>query len=119
MTKMPLNQHLADEPDPRADVPQDYYFCTVDHPASIEKPYASECIDIIEGLQMSFSEGEAFKALWRMCAARQGKKKQGNSAIRDAEKLFFYSRRILVAEKGQELENRNADTIFNEDGDPR
>lgn len=59
------------------------------------------CLDIIEKLQMTFSEGNAFKAIWRTAAARQGKKKAGNNAVYDAEKVCFFGERMLVAAKGK------------------
>ena len=57
------------------------------------------CLDLIEKLQMSYSEGSAFKAIWRTAAARQGKKKKGNNAVYDAEKVVFFGERMLVAAK--------------------
>jgi len=75
-----------------------YYRVFVDKPVNeTAKPYEAECQDIIESLRMSFSEGNAFKALWRTAAARQGKKKKGNTAIYDAEKILFFGKRIEVA----------------------
>lgn len=61
------------------------------------------CLDIIEKLQMTFSEGNAFKAIWRTAAARQGKKKAGNNAVYDAEKVCFFGDRMLVAAKGENV----------------
>ena len=61
--------------------------------------YTAECNDIIEALGMSFAEGNAFKAIWRTAAARQGKKKKGNNAVYDAEKVVFFGERMLVAAK--------------------
>ena len=63
-----------------------------------------KCLDIIEGLQMSYSEGSAFKAIWRTAAARQGKKKKGNNAVYDSEKVVFFGERMLAdAKKEAEL----------------
>ena len=60
-----------------------------------------KCLDIIEVLQMSYSEGSAFKAIWRTAAARQGKKKKGNNAVYDSEKVVFFGERMLAdAKKG-------------------
>jgi hypothetical protein len=75
-----------------------YYEVTILHPTKEGRgPYTAECNDIIEALGMSFAEGEAFKALWRMCAARQGKSKRGyNDAKYDAEKVVFYGGRVLA-----------------------
>lgn len=58
-------------------------------------PYTAECNDIIEALGMNYAEGNVFKAIWRSCAERTlGKKKIGNDALYDAEKLVFFSKRI-------------------------
>ena len=73
-----------------------YYKIHIKHPASGGEEYDAECLDIIESLDMSFAEGEAFKAIWRLAAARLGKKKRGHEAIYDGEKAEFYSKRILV-----------------------
>jgi hypothetical protein len=86
--------------------PTSYYEINIEHPHKAKrKPYITECLDIIEALGMSFAEGEAFKALWRMCAARQGKSKKGyNDQKYDAEKVAFYGQRILddvVTPKGK------------------
>ncbi len=76
-----------------------YYLVEVIRPKRPEfKLYVAECEDIIEALQMTFAEGCAFKALWRSCAARTlGKKKAGGDEVYDAEKLVYYSNRVLVA----------------------
>jgi hypothetical protein len=57
------------------------------------------CLDIIEKLQMSYSEGSAFKAIWRTGAARMGKKKKGNNAVYDSEKVCFFGERMLAKAK--------------------
>jgi hypothetical protein len=73
-----------------------YYEIDIVHPHKKRKPYMAECLDIIEALGMSFAEGECFKAIWRKCAARQGKSKRGyDDAKYDAEKIAFYGQRIL------------------------
>lgn len=75
-----------------------YYELDILHPVRPEKrkPYSVECYDIIEALGMSYSEGSLLKALWRMCAARQGKAKRGYiDAKYDAEKLVYSAKRIL------------------------
>jgi len=73
-----------------------YYRVFVNHPTTLTKAYQAECNDIIESLGMTFAEGNVFKALWRSAAARQGKEKKGNNARYDAEKMVFFSDRILV-----------------------
>jgi hypothetical protein len=80
--------------------PTTYYTVTIAHPLSISDPYRAECGDIIEALNMSFAEGEAFKAIWRLCAARElGLKKANHSATYDAEKVIHYGKRMLVKEQ--------------------
>ncbi len=64
------------------------------------QPYIAECNDIIEALNMNFTEGNIFKAIWRMCAARMGKTKKGYTDGRyDAEKVLFFAERLLLSYK--------------------
>ena len=79
-----------------------YYEVDIAHPKS-GKPYRAECQDIIEALGMDFNEGNAFKALWRRCAARTlGKVKKGNEdQLYDAQKIAFYGNRILLQEENK------------------
>lgn len=77
-----------------------YYTVKVETPTTpYSLTYTAECNDIIEALGMTFAEGNAFKAVWRTAAARQGKKKKGNNAVYDAEKVCFFGERMLVAAK--------------------
>lgn len=76
-----------------------YYKVEVKTPTTFDKPYRAECNDLIEALDMNYAEGNAFKAIWRRCAERQGKKKKGNNTYYDAEKLAFFAQRILEQEK--------------------
>ncbi len=73
-----------------------YYRVDVSHPISDEvQPYTAECADIIEALGMTFNEGEAFKALWRLAAGRTlGLKK--NDPQYDADKAAHYGARVAV-----------------------
>ena len=48
-----------------------YYKAPVTAPLSGCAPYVAECNDIIEALGMRYDEGNAFKAIWRRCAARK------------------------------------------------
>lgn len=74
-----------------------YYTVDVLKPTSGGEPYTAECNDIIESLQMSFAEGNIFKAIWRLCAARQGKSKDGyRDSMYDAEKIKFFAERIIA-----------------------
>lgn len=54
------------------------------------------CLDIIEALQMNYAEGNAFKAVWRIAAAKQGKLKKGNTMLYDAEKIAFFGERMVT-----------------------
>lgn len=74
-----------------------YYIIEVKEPCSKElPPYVAECADIIEALGMTFNEGEAFKAIWRLAASRQGRGKPGNKAQYDADKSAHYGARIAA-----------------------
>lgn len=74
-----------------------YYRVQVGSPISAEvQPYVAECADIIEALNMTFNEGEAFKAIWRLAAARQGRGKAGNKPEYDADKAAHYGERIAA-----------------------
>lgn len=77
-----------------------YYRVEVKKPISDEvEPYTAECADIIEALDMTFNEGEAFKALWRLAASRQGRGKPGNKAQYDADKIAHYGSRVKAQEE--------------------
>lgn len=63
-------------------------------------PYTAECNDIIEALGMNFAEGNAFKAIWRTCAARKGRSKEGyKDGVYDAEKVVFFGERMVAQAK--------------------
>jgi hypothetical protein len=75
----------------------DYYKTQIDTPTTKGKdPYEAECNDIIEALDMRFSEANVFKAIWRRAAARLGNGKPGTTDLYDAEKIKFFGDRILV-----------------------
>lgn len=78
-----------------------YYTCSVTHPISeTADPYDAECIDLIDALQMTPNEANAFKALWRRAAARLGKSKRGyTDGLYDAEKVEFYGKRLVELER--------------------
>lgn len=80
-----------------------YYRVRVGEPISPEvEPYTAECAGIIEALGMTFNEGEAFKALWRLAAARQGRGKAGNKPQYDADKAAHYGQRVAAHTRAQE-----------------
>jgi hypothetical protein len=80
-----------------------YYKVFVKHPTTLPEPYEAECNDIIESLQMTFAEGNAFKAIWRKAKARQGVKKKGyDNGVYDSEKVVFFGERMLIEAKDNE-----------------
>lgn len=78
-----------------------YYKVHVAHPTTLPEAYDAEANDIIESLGLTFAEGNLFKAIWRMAADRNGKKKKGNNSVYDAEKLVFFAERVLVQERAK------------------
>lgn len=79
-----------------------YYRVTINRPTSKDAaPYVAECNDIIEALGMNYAEGNAFKAIWRSCAARHLKlsKRGYDDAIYDAEKVVFFAQRMVEQAK--------------------
>lgn len=80
-----------------------YYKVYIKHPTTLPEPYEAECNDIIESLQMTFAEGNAFKAIWRKAKARQGVKKKGyDNGVYDSEKVVFFGERMLIEAKDNE-----------------
>jgi len=80
----------------------DYYKVDITNPTTADNtPYQAECNDIIEALNMNYAEGNAFKAIWRSCAARSlGKIKKGYVDGRyDAEKVVFFGNRMVEQRK--------------------
>lgn len=78
----------------------DYYTARVRQESTVDgrDGYTVQCLEVIETLGMTFAEGEAFKAIWRSCAARTlGKLKADNDARYNAEKVVFYGGRMLKA----------------------
>ena len=75
-----------------------YYVVNIKCPTTAgAAPYTAECNDIIEALGMNYAEGNAFKAIWRACAARQGLGKKGYTDGRyDAEKVVFFGQRMVA-----------------------
>lgn len=75
-----------------------YYAVRVTYPTTEgADPYTAECNDIIEALGMNYAEGNAFKAIWRTCAAKSlGKAKLGHKdSLYDAEKVVFFGNRMI------------------------
>ena len=96
-----------------------YYKVHVSNPTTIAAAYDAECNDIIEALGMNYAEGNAFKAIWRSCAARSlGLSKQGyTDGLYDAEKALFFSGRMVkqaASEQCQPAEEvRNTGGVIN------
>lgn len=81
-----------------------YYLCSVINPNQAAEPYVAECSDIMEALNMDFPESNAFRAIWRKAAERTiGKKKAGNEARRDAEKVVWSGKRMLATITGKKV----------------
>lgn len=77
-----------------------YYSVDVDTPSKGGAPYCAEAIDVITALDMTFAEGEAFKAVLRCAADRHpGLQKAGNETKRDAEKVIYYGKQMLKREE--------------------
>lgn len=81
-----------------------YYQVRVSNPTTPGRdPYTAECNDVIEALGMTYAEGNAFKAIWRACAARTlGLSKRGyDDAVYDAEKVEFFGKRMVEQRKAE------------------
>lgn len=78
-----------------------YYKVMIASPLAGVEAYTAECNDIIEALNMNYAEGNAFKALWRRCAAKTlGLGKAGyTDGLYDAEKVEFFGKRLIEQEK--------------------
>ena len=72
-----------------------HYLADVEKPQRGGIPYQAEADDIIFALNMTFDEGDAFKAIWRTCTARLGYGKKDNTPLYNAQKLVHRSKRIL------------------------
>ena len=83
-----------------------YYAVPVDDPISGGLSYVAECGDIIEALGMDFNEGNAFKAIWRKCAARTlGLKKKGyKDGLYDSEKVVYFGERMVAVESRKQTD---------------
>lgn len=73
----------------------EYYKLHVTNPTSGGDPYIAECNDIIEGLGMTYAEGNAFKAIWRRAALRNGGGKPGSTLLYESEKVEFFGKRLV------------------------
>lgn len=76
----------------------DYWLLHIPSPKRLE-PYTVECEDIIEAMEMTFQEGEAFKALFRKCKTRMGDGKPGDTELRCSEKVAHFGQRMVVMDQ--------------------
>lgn len=85
-------------PKPLTGASVDYYQVDVLHPTTPGRPaYRAECNDLIEALQLTYAEATVFKAIFRSANARLGNGKFGfEDGIYDAEKMCFFSQRVLA-----------------------
>ncbi len=65
------------------------------------KPALVSCNLIIEALNMNYAQATVFKAVWRICASKLGRKKRGNNTVYDAEKINYFAQRILIQESSK------------------
>ncbi|WP_218191901.1 hypothetical protein [Pseudomonas sp. B14(2017)] len=82
----------------------DYYTVRIEKPTNkYSLPYTAECNDIIEALKMNYAQGNAFKAIWRQCAAaalelvKPGQ--EGDEGLYDSQKVEFFGGRMVVQAK--------------------
>lgn len=79
---------------------QDYYLVKVDKPVREElEPYTAECQDLIENLHLNWNQANIFKELWRWGNESNDNGKEGNTALRAAEKIYYYAERLLAQTK--------------------
>lgn len=83
-----------------------YWLVTIDKPQRGGAPYQAEADDIIFALNLTFDEGEAFKAIWRSATARLGYGKPDNTPLYNAQKLVHRAKRILQRAEMNEGEDK-------------
>lgn len=101
--RQPLHEAPSGRPAESSGGDNDYWVLPIRNPKRLV-PYEAECEDIIEALQMTFQEGEAFKALWRKGMIRLGKGKPGDTSLRNAEKVAHFGSRMVAMESRQQRE---------------
>jgi hypothetical protein len=101
-TVPPFTLDVVEEPfgQPLSGGSNDYWKVRVGAPVSGSDAYTAECNDLIEALQMTYAEGNVFKAVWRHALARRGIGKQGNTQRYEAEKAEFFAKRLVELTKG-------------------
>ena len=68
---------------------------------ALNKVQLVECKDVMTALELNHDEINMFKEIWRSAAARQGKKKEGHTALRGAHKIKFFADENLARVKRQ------------------
>lgn len=70
-----------------------YYSIWISNPRNEQsEPYLGECEDIITALEMSWSEANIFKEIWRTASARLGNGKPDHTPLYGAEKIEYYAK---------------------------
>ncbi|WP_289100955.1 hypothetical protein [uncultured Marinobacter sp.] len=92
-----LRQELEPETQTSSGGDNGYWLLHIPHPKRLD-PYTVECEDIIEAMNMTFQEGEAFKALFRKCKIRMGDGKPGDTELRCSEKVAHFGARMVAME---------------------
>lgn len=68
----------------------DYYKADV-YSVELDTVQSVECKDVMHSLGLNHAEINMFKEIWRGAAARQGKKKEGSTPLRGAQKIKFFA----------------------------
>jgi hypothetical protein len=89
-TSPDLNPFTLSTTTPLTGGSSDYYKLVLENERQVE------CQEIIEALNLNFSEGNILKALWRQAAKRLGNGKAGTTAKYDREKIVFFGNRLLA-----------------------
>lgn len=96
---------ITPHPEPSGGL-NNYWLVTVENPQRGGAPYQAEADDIIFALNLTFDEGEAFKAIWRSATARLGYGKPDNTPLYNAQKLVHRAKRILQRAEMNEGEDK-------------
>ena len=72
-----------------------YYTVPVMHSAYNDGEYLLECVDVLEALQLTYSEANVIKAIWRTASKRVlNVSKGGTTDLYDMEKVYFFCKKI-------------------------
>lgn len=75
------------------------YYKIMEKPKTLDGDHYIECKDIQYHYKMESHLSQAFKACWRIAAAKQGMGKKGGSVVYDCEKAVQFSVDMLRQEK--------------------